>query len=51
MRVGLPANLPFLGAIELQGGGQTIVGPGSFRVERIKLDNGPVVHRQHGPVR
>jgi hypothetical protein len=52
LRVGLPTNLASLGAIELKGTGQVILGPGSFYVEKIKLDDGArlFVDNSAGPV-
>jgi hypothetical protein len=52
MSVALPANLPALGEIELKATGQTIVGPGSFYVEKMKLEDGArlFVDNSAGPV-
>jgi hypothetical protein len=52
MQVKQPPNLPSLGSIELKGSGRTIVGPGSFQVEKIKLDEGArlFVDNSAGPV-
>jgi hypothetical protein len=52
MQVSVPANLPSLGNIELKGSGRTIVGPGSFAVSRIKLDEGArlFIDNSAGPV-
>jgi hypothetical protein len=52
MQVKQPPNLPSLGSIELKGKGRTIVGPGSFQVTKIKLDEGArlFVDNSAGPV-
>jgi len=51
MDIKVPTLLPDLGAIDLNGGGQTIVGPGSFLVSAMRLNKAALyVDNTAGPV-
>ncbi len=52
MAVTVPAGLPSLGRIELKDRGRIIEGPGSFRVDSIKLEDGATlaIDNTNGPV-